>query len=319
MSTSFRVIAQHLQEYLAYLEQVRKLSPATCTAYRNDLRLFLEWFERELGESVPVDTESIRAFFAHLSRSEEAISSINRRLSSIKGYFRYLQRYGYVDSTPVEAVRGMKQEKRLPDFLFEKEVQALLEMEGDDFTSARDKFILEALYSTGCRISELCGIDLSRVGNERRSIVVRGKGGKDRRVFLGKNAVTALAAYLPHRTARLRYLGRSDEPALIINARGGRLTQRGVAGIIEKRLREVGIIKQASPHTFRHSFATHLLDRGADIRAVQELLGHASLSTTQVYTHVGLSRLKEVYERAHPHGAAPAIETGKGKEPKDAR
>jgi integrase/recombinase XerC/integrase/recombinase XerD len=319
MSVPYETVQTHLPEYIDYLTHARKLSPATIAAYRTDLSRFLSWFDRELGRDVPVDMESVRAFFAHLSRSDEAPTSINRRLSSLKGYFRYLQRHGCIDATPLEGMRSMKQEKRLPDFLYEREVQSLLQIEGNDFTSVRDKFILEALYSTGCRVSELCGIDISGVDRERRSVVVRGKGGKDRRVFLGKSAVTALASYLPHRAARLRRLSNSEEPALIINARGGRLSQRGVTGIIEKRLRESGIIKHTSPHTFRHTFATHLLDRGADIRAVQELLGHSSLSTTQVYTHVGLSRLKAVYEQAHPHGAAAGSARGKGKESQDGR
>jgi site-specific recombinase XerD len=157
------------------------------------------------------------------------------------------------------------------------------------------------LYSTGCRISELVTINLDEIDFKRGRILVHGKGRKDRMVFVGAEARRVLADYLPSRAARLARLGHRDEKALVINANARRITQRGVAGIIQKRVLERGIAKKVSPHTFRHSFATHILDHGADIRVVQELLGHSSLSTTQVYTHLGLGALKRIYEQAHPH------------------
>ncbi|MFW5684246.1 MAG: tyrosine-type recombinase/integrase, partial [Spirochaetota bacterium] len=214
---------------------------------------------------------------------------------------------------PLEGVRGLRKQRHLPTFLFEAEMGRLLTLEGDDFTTLRDRLILELLYSTGCRISELVMINLDDIDFKRGRILVHGKGRKDRIVFLGKTAREVLADYLPYRSERLARLGRRDEKALVMNANGQRITQRGVAGIIQKRVLEKGIAKRVSPHTFRHSFATHILDHGADIRVVQELLGHSSLSTTQVYTHLGLGALKRIYEQAHPH-AERAGGTAKGDE-----
>jgi integrase/recombinase XerC/integrase/recombinase XerD len=292
----------HVGDYLAYLERVRKLASATVNAYRSDLEDFTAWLSQEGGEAEPVDRETVRAYISSLSRNGAAVASINRRLSALKGLFRYLLRFGFIETAPTDGVPSLKRSGELPDVLFENEMARLLDISGDDFTSVRDKFILELLYSTGCRITEAVSINVEDLDRQKRSVRVRGKGGKDRRVFLGSSARAALADYVPYREARLRDRGKQSSGALIINHNGDRITQRGVADIIERRAREQGLDSRISPHTFRHSFATHLLDHGADIRVVQELLGHSSLSTTQVYTHVGLSRLKNIYESAHPHG-----------------
>ena len=300
----------HLDDYLGYLRSVRNLSPASVKAYRSDLIAFGEWLEEgELGED-EVGSALVRRYIAHLTRRNAATSSVNRMLSSLKGYYRYRVRIGDLVSSPVEGVRGLRSEKHLPGFLFEDEVKQLLAIDGSDFTSVRDRLILELLYSTGCRIGELVMIGLDDIDFKRCRILVHGKGRKDRLVFLGEPAMDALSAYLPLRSARLRRLGRRDEKALCVNANGMRITQRGVAGIIQKRIMEKGIAKRVSPHTFRHTFATHILDHGADIRVVQELLGHQSLSTTQVYTHLGLGALKRIYEQAHPHATLGAGDEG---------
>lgn len=288
-------------DYLDYLRSVRDLSEASVRAYRGDLASFDEWLEASgLGEA-DVDAALVRRYVAHLSRQNAAVSTVNRALSSLKGYFRFLVLTGRESASPLEGVRGLKRQRHLPGFLFEDEMARLLELEGDDFTTLRDRLILELLYSTGCRISELVTIDLDEIDFKRGRITVHGKGRKDRVVFLGASAKRVLSEYLPYRSSRVARLGRGDEKALVINSNGGRITQRGVAGIIQKRVMEKGIAKKVSPHTFRHSFATHILDHGADIRVVQELLGHSSLSTTQVYTHLGLGALKRIYEQAHPH------------------
>lgn len=290
-------------DYLGYLRSVRNLSEASVRAYRGDLTAFDEWLATAGVDESAVDAALVRRYVAHLSRQNAAVSTVNRVLSSLKGYFRFLVRTGRATSSPVEGVRGLRKARKLPSFLFEDEMAELLGLEGADFTTLRDRLILELLYSTGCRISELVTINLDDIDYKRGRILVHGKGRKDRFVFLGVPAKQVLRDYLPVRSARLATRGLRDEKALVVNVNGGRITQRGVAGIIQKRVLERGVAKHVSPHTFRHSFATHILDRGADIRVVQELLGHASLSTTQVYTHLGLGALKRIYESAHPHAS----------------
>jgi len=300
----------HLDEYLGYLRSVRNLSEASIKAYRGDLTAFDSWLDEGSMTEDAITGALGRRYIAHLSRRNAATSSINRVLSSLKGYYRFLVRIGELEGSPLEGVRGLRAEKRLPSFLFEEEMKRLLQIEGADFPSVRDRLILELLYSTGCRIGELVMIGLDDIDFKRGRVLVHGKGRKDRLVFLGEPAMDALKNYLPLRSARLRRLGRNDEKALCLNANGMRITQRGVAGIIQKRIMESGIAKRVSPHTFRHTFATHILDHGADIRVVQELLGHSSLSTTQVYTHLSLGALKRIYEQAHPHATIHAGEEG---------
>lgn len=298
MVTAPSALKDRVVEYLSYLREIRNLSGATVKAYGNDLFSFLEW----LGdEEIDVDTSQMRSYIAYLSRNGAAETSVNRSLSAIKGFFRHLQGNKEIDYSPAEAVRTLRAPKTLPRFLFQQEMSKLLQVAGTTFRDQRDRLILELLYSTGCRVSEATGISLKHLSKDRRSLLVRGKGNKERMVFLGEGARSSLAPYLFAREALLRRHRRLGEQALLLNQRGGRLTQRGIALIIEKRVREQGLAKQVSPHTFRHSFATHLLDHGADIRVVQALLGHASLSTTQVYTHLRLGQLKEIYSSAHPH------------------
>lgn len=288
-------------DYLDYLRSVRNLSDASVRAYRGDLVAFDQWLaEQELGED-QIDASVARRYVAHLSRQNAAVSTVNRTLSSLKGYFRFLVLTERVAASPLEGVRGLRKQSRLPGFLFEDEMVELLSLEGCDFTTLRDRLILELLYSTGCRISELVTVNLDDIDFKRGRILVHGKGRKDRLVFLGAAAKRVLTDYLPVRSERLVRMAQRNETALVLNANGERITQRGVAGIIQKRVLEKGIAKKVSPHTFRHTFATHILDHGADIRVVQELLGHSSLSTTQVYTHLGLGALKRIYEQAHPH------------------
>lgn len=293
-----------VENYLSYLRSVRNLSSATVRAYRGDLTGFGAWLcEAGIGEH-DVDAALVRRYVAHLSRQNAATSTTNRILSSLKGYYRFLVRMGEIEASPLDSIRGLRKEQHLPTFLFEEEISELLQIEGADFTSLRDRLIFEMLYSTGCRISELVQINIDDIDYAAGRVLVHGKGRKDRLVFLGGPARTALRHYLPTRDARLRRMGRREEKALVVNANGRRITQRGVAGIIQKRMMASGVAKRVSPHTFRHTFATHILDRGADIRVVQELLGHSSLSTTQVYTHLGLGALKRIYDQAHPHAQA---------------
>ncbi|HUX12899.1 MAG TPA: site-specific tyrosine recombinase/integron integrase [Spirochaetia bacterium] len=289
--------------YLDYLMSVRNLSEATVKAYRRDIGSFLDWIDAAGVSESSVDLEAVRGFVGHLSREKAATATINRAISALKGYFRFQMRQGFISASPFDGVRGMKRSGNLPNFLFEDEIKQVVAVEGDGFSRRRDRAIFEVLYSTGCRVGELVKMNTGDVDRSRGRILVHGKGRKDRIVFIGREARTALSDYLAMRLERLRVAGRLEEPAVFLNLQNIRLTQRGVASILERRMTETGIVKHTSPHTFRHSFATHVLDHGADIRVVQELLGHASLSTTQVYTHLGLGRLKEIYAQAHPHAA----------------
>ena len=290
--------------YLAYLRGVRMVSPATLRAYTKDL----EHLERFLGqEELPwerMDRRNARAFMAVLAGNGYAVSSVNRILSGVRRFYRHHWRMGGVSCNPFDGLEGLKRDHPLPRVVHREDLDLLLKgLVGEDFASRRDRFLVEFLYSTGCRVSEAVGADLSHFGKDRRSLRVRGKGSKIRIVFLGKEARRALEGYLPLRIARTeRKDGGRPPEALFLNQRGGRLTTRGAALILESHARRLGLRVILSPHSLRHSFATDILDGGAKIREVQEMLGHASLSTTQVYTHLGIERLKQVHRNAHPHG-----------------
>lgn len=294
-----------IELYLSYLERVRGVSTNTVRAYGRDLTSYLEFLKERGLAPEEVDLTIARSYIARLSKSGRQASSINRALSSIRGFYRFASSQGHFDADPFAAVRSLKTDRSLPDVLFEREISEILDViagEAEDFASVRDRALFETLYSTGCRVSEVVGLNITDVDVRRRTAIVHGKGNKDRVVFVGREAARAIGDYLPHRGTRSRAQTGSDAAALFLNVRGGRLTRQGVSHIVEKRLHEAGVQKHITPHTFRHSFATHLLDGGADIRSVQEMLGHESLSTTQIYTHVGIERLKRVYRDAHPHG-----------------
>lgn len=296
-------LVESVHRYLEYLERVRILSAATVTAYSNDLKSLITHCggEREIGEVVIGD---VRRWIRSMTEGGLSAGTVNRRLSAVKGFFSFLEQQGYLSGNPAESIRSVRTAKRLPVTLFEREMETLLDFPTQDLADYRDKAMLEILYSTGARIAELVGSDVDDVIFKKRAILVHGKGAKDRYVFLGDRAYEALSSWLPYRSALVRDRGRHDEKALFLNTRGTRLTTRGAAGIVAKRIERSGLSKYVSPHGFRHSFATHLLNHGADIRIVQEMLGHSRLSTTQVYTHVGMDRLRKVYRDAHPHASA---------------
>jgi integrase/recombinase XerC len=299
--------------YLVYLGAVRQLSPHTLESYGKDL----EKYEAYLGQNALTPegarVADARGFVAWLTRQGLSPRSVNRMVCGVRGWYRYLERRGQVEGNPFAEIRSLRTEKRLPSFLFEEEMARLVEMpsrepcpDGEEFWKLRDRAVLETLYSTGCRISELVSLDLHDVDLKNRTARVMGKGAKERNLFLGAAAGDVLRSYMTLRPLHARAGAspaavKDSARALFINQRGGRITDRGVRFILGEYLSRANLGKRVTPHTFRHSFATHLLDRGADIRAVQELLGHASLSTTQVYTHVGMERLRKVYRRAHPH------------------
>ena len=233
----------------------------------------------------------------HLMKQKEKKSSIARKLSAIRSFFRYLNKKGFITGNPARLVATPRREKRLPAVLTADDALRLLSVPGrqnDDNTALRDRAVLETLYSTGIRAAELIGMNRNDISREDRLIRIRGKGRKERIVPIGRTALGSLDAYLAQKKEG------ADKPAVFTGRAGNRLTVRTVQRILENSRKKLGLAQKASPHTLRHSFATHLLEAGADLRAIQELLGHASLSTTQRYTHVNLDSLMEAYDKAHP-------------------
>ncbi len=289
-------------DYLDYLRSVKHISAHTLRAYRKDLTRYFAFLTRNSIDPARAGSSVARSFIASLSKEGLSSRSINRVVSAVRGYYRFGLRHGRARANPFDGAKALRAEKWLPTFLFEAEAERILAPDAsrDSFWALRDLVIFEFLYSTGCRVSEAVAVDTISVDLERTSLKIVGKGGKHRTVFLGKLAVAALKEYLLRRGPHVR-----DDPeakrALFINRKGARITERGVRYILDKHLKQLGIDKRVTPHTFRHSFATHVLNRGADIRVVQELLGHSSLSTTQVYTHLGLEKLRDTYLKAHPH------------------
>ena len=281
-----------------YLDRERNASPHTVKAYGEDVEQFASHLREELGrEPRPADVDHllIRSFLARLHRGGLKKTSSARKLASLRTFFRYLCREGVLSRNPARALLSPRVERRIPSHLNEGEVDHLLDVPGDGAAASRARAILELLYATGIRCAELVGLDLAEVDLDARMLRVLGKGRKERIVPFGTRAADALRAYLP---VRSRTGPRTD--ALFLNARGGRLTDRSVRQILASRVKQVAMASHVSPHTLRHSFATHLLERGADLRAIQELLGHASLSTTQRYTHVTTRHILEIYKKAHP-------------------
>jgi integrase/recombinase XerC len=292
----------HLEDFLRYLKVERQMSPHTLRNYRLDLTQFLEFCARH-REGLTVDQvtyQDLRAFLAAALRKNRK-TTVARKLSALRTYFKYLQRLGVVTHNPAKLAPSPKLEKVLPHFLSVDEAFHLLdEPRNDDFGTCRDKAMLEVFYGAGLRLSELAGLNLADLDLGPGVLRVWGKGSKERLAFLGEPAKGALAAYLPLRRRFLAGRGPDGGTALFLNSRGGRLSTRGVARVVAKWVRRAGLSPGLTPHGLRHSFATHLLEGQADLRAVQELLGHASISTTGRYTHLNLDYLMEEYDKAHP-------------------
>lgn len=284
--------------FLRHLEDEKGASPHTIRAYAEDLAQFREHLRVELGrEARPADVDHllVRAFLAALHRRGVKKVSAARKLATLRTFFRYLCREGVLEKSPAGPIVSPRLERRIPGPLGEDEVSALLSVPGDSMAAVRARAILETLYATGLRCAELVGLDLSAIDLEERQVRVVGKGRKERIVLFGAPARKALEAWLEAREG-VRPRGQ----AVFVNTRGGRLTDRSVRMLVRDRVRATALAARVSPHTLRHSFATHLLRRGADLRAIQELLGHASLSTTQRYTHVDTTQLLSIYRKTHP-------------------
>ncbi|MFO7898854.1 MAG: tyrosine recombinase XerC [Planctomycetota bacterium] len=290
-----------LDVFLGYLETERDYSEHTIRAYSGDVVEFVRFSDRGDGlRPGDIDHLLLRSYLARLRGEGRSRSTIARKLSAVRSFLRFLVREEVIEENPAADVRTPRKSKRLPATLDETEVRRLLEQpDPATFLGARDRAILEVLYSTGMRAGELVGANLDDLDLIGEVIRVRGKRKKERLAHLGSYAVAALSAYLDARRRHPK-APRFDRRALILNRSGGRLTARSVRRLLTKHLKRAGLEPRISPHTLRHSFATHLLDHGADLRSVQELLGHESLQTTQVYTHVSAERLKRIYDRAHP-------------------
>ena len=285
-----------LDDFLRYLHVERNYSPNTIEAYQRDCRQYLD----SLGDAPAFERDGIRRFLAR--RQQQGISrrSVARQQAALRSWCRWLLKRGTLSHNPLKAMPSLRQARPLPGCLSEEEVrQAIENLDPVDFRSCRDRFLLELFYSTGMRLSELVSLEVGQVRGD--SVRVRGKGSKTRVLPLGTPVRQLLPRWLEQRRKKLlEKAGTAQTSALLLNARGGPLGVRGVQKIVFARLRDVSISGSLSPHLLRHSFATHMLNRGADLLTVQELLGHASLSTTQIYTHLAADRLKEIHRQAHP-------------------
>ena len=289
-----------LASFLRHLSLERRLSPRTVEAYRQDLDALSTFLERSGTDLRGATYRLLRRWLAHLSTRGYARSTIARRAAAVRAFYRFASRRGIVEKNPATLLISPKLGSRLPSVLKPAEAESLVEAPvSDDPWSWRDRALLELLYSSGLRVSEACGMDLLDLDLDRGRVRVLGKGGKEREVPLGEAAADALRTFVDrYRDQALP--GEGDPEALFRNRRGKRLSARDARAVVEKYRRMVLSGRRVSPHTLRHSFATHLMEGGADIRAVQELLGHASLSSTQRYTHVSKGRLFGVHKQSHP-------------------
>jgi integrase/recombinase XerC len=292
-----------VNRFLQYLRVERNASDLTIKSYGEDLLALQEYLAGEGGQAPPaaeITTLDLRGYLARLHEAGYAKTTIARRLASLRSFFRFGQREGWADTNPAKPLRNPRKPRSLPHFLSSDELGRLLSAPpADGPLGLRDRAILETLYSAGLRVSELVGLNDGDLDRRASVLRVRGKGKRERLAPIGSFAMRAIQAWLAVRALAPQGPQGADAP-IFVNRRGRRLTTRSVGRLLEKYLKQTGLDRRTTPHTLRHSFATHLLDRGADIRSVQELLGHKSLVTTQIYTHVSTAGLREVYERAHP-------------------
>ena len=307
-----------IQSFIAVLSTAKGYSKNTCRSYRSDLLEFADIIKhdgfsnrtsqgRSESDSLPPDAVTgiaIRGYLGHLHQHCKK-STIARKLSAVRSFFRFLVKHGYMDVNPSDTVQTPKQDQSIPTYLPIDDMFRLLDsVKADTLLGLRNRAMFETLYSTGIRVSELAGLDVEDIDFHQQLIRVTGKGGHERMVPIGKKALSCIETYRKQLESKGRAVpSRADMlsgGALFLNKGNTRLSVRSIARILEKTARECGLAIPVSPHAFRHTFATHMLDAGADLRVVQELLGHKSLSTTQKYTHVSIDRLMEAYDKAHP-------------------
>lgn len=314
-----RGTAWDVDAFLRYMTNVRKVSPHTAEAYARDLADFSDflahlWGEDRAHDWAQVNYGVVRRYLVHLSRKAYEKTTIARKLSSLRALFRYLVDEGVIGHNPAELAVSPKRSSHLPQVLHDYElVELLAAPDTSTPTGARDRALLELLYATGMRLAEVHGLNVEQLDFAARRILVVGKRDKERQVFFGVPAADALRHYLDlGRPALLsRRRGTEEERAVFLNRFGARLSMRGIARTVEKHILRTATAHRVSPHDLRHTFATHLLDNGADLRAIQELLGHESLATTGIYTHLTAERLRQSYDQAHPLAAAGTEETSR--------
>ena len=312
-----------IARFVSYIEVERNFSPHTVRSYVADLEQFCRFLAADGSAGLPeasnlpapeqldvaalpdriraVTPMGVRAYLAMLRNTDYSKSTVARKLATLRSFYKFLVRQGEMESSPVAVIRTPRQDKRLPTCLDVEQVDKLLTVpDTRSFLGARDRAILETIYSAGLRVSEVVGLDLDDLDEFGEAVRIRGKGRKERLAPLGGKAIEAIAEYLKFQN---QHFGRNRQGPVFVNRSGQRLTDRSVRRMIEKYALSAGITLHVSPHALRHSFATHMLNAGADLRSVQEMLGHRSLSTTQIYTHLTTRRLKQVYDRAHPLAA----------------
>jgi integrase/recombinase XerC len=311
--------AWHLEPFLEHLEWERNLSPATLHAYRREAANLIDFAREELGAASPAQLTpaAVRAYLAQLHQRRLSARSIERALACLRTYFRFLVGERVITASPAETVPHVRAPRAAPEVVDRYAIEELLDSQPATPVGDRDRAVLELLYGAGLRVGELVAIDLADLQLRERMLRVRGKGRRERLVPFGRKAEEAIARYLPHR-ARWRSRCRSGDEPLLVNQRGGRLSDRSVRRILDAAVQRTAAVHHLHPHALRHAFATHLLEAGMDLRAIQELLGHSSLSTTQVYTNVDLAHLMSVYRKSHPRARGDgtpdrADETDRGK------
>jgi integrase/recombinase XerD len=290
-------------DFLAYLELERGLSRNTLDAYRSDLQQFGAWLEERGLDALTIGHSELSAFVAELAGGRNgrpaAATTVQRKVACLRSFYRHLRREERVMHDPTADLRAPRRSQRLPQVLTRAEVQHLLaQPAGEDPAARRDRALLELMYACGLRASEAIDLEVGDVDLEAAVLTARGKGDKERIVPVGSKAIEALGEWLEG--GRPELVGLADEPRLFVNRRGTALTRQGLYKIVQRHARSAGLADRMSPHTLRHTFATHLLAGGCDLRSVQEMLGHADIATTQVYTHLSAERLKDVYFEAHP-------------------
>lgn len=293
---------KQVQGFLNYLFIEKNSSSLTVLNYGKDISAFIAFMGQRRSNWTWQDVKvlDIRSYLAALNARQYARRTIARRVSALRSLYKYMVRENIVKANPFTKVKSPKLDKRLPSFLEEVEINDLLQLPPDDDLGRRDRALLEIMYATGCRVSELVGITLDRIDLPNEYVLLLGKGNKERIVPIGSYAVEAVNKYMTSRRELMQKHQGPSHSYLFVNYLGQPLTDRSVRRVLDKYIKELSLAKHVSPHTIRHTFATHLLEHGADLRAVQELLGHANLSTTQIYTHLTTERIASVYEKNHP-------------------
>ncbi len=292
-----------LKEYLSYLKLERNLSENTLLSYKNDITAFLSFLSNySVSDPSNISSDKITAFFKTLKNLGLTNTSAARYFSSLKGFFSYLIKNNYIIKNPIEKINAPKLSKKLPAVLNINDIEKILSAPNvNDTLGLRDKAILELLYACGTRVSELISLKLSDLFLQDEVIRVLGKGSKERLIPIGSSAIKWVNNYIKNSRPLIMKISKSENH-VFLNSRGSKISRMGIWKIIDRYVKEAGIKKEVHPHTFRHSFATHLLEGGADLRAVQEMLGHADISTTQIYTHIDRDYIKQVHKQFHPRG-----------------